>query len=83
MPTTNNEKISARITELSDKIDRLYALESVMNDLDNYVYDKSFSYNEDGSACKDEDGKYVMKISDTPKNKIVSEIIEYLTKKYL
>ena len=44
MPTTNNEKISARITELSDKIDRLYALESVMNDLDNYVYDKSFSY---------------------------------------
>lgn len=83
MSKSTNEKITAKITDLSDKIDALYALESLFSDLNNYVYDKSYTYNEDGSTVKDEDGNYITEIRDTPKNKLVTEVIEYLTKKYL
>lgn len=82
MPTIN-EKISGKISDLSTKIDVLYALESLLHDIDSFLYDKSIKYDAGYNPIMDADNNYIYEISDTPKNKLVAEIVEYLTKKYL
>ncbi len=51
--------------------------------MNSYLYDKGFKYDENGSTLKDENDDYIYEITDSPKNKLVSEVIDYLTKKYL
>lgn len=79
----NTEKITAKINDLSSKIDTLYALETLLNEMNSYLYDKGFKYDENGSILKDENDDYIYEITDSPKNKLVTELIDYLTKKYL
>lgn len=76
-------KIDEKIRDYSEKIDKLYALETVFKEFNNYVYDYDYKHDEDGNLLKDENDEYIKEKADTPKNKILDEVVEYLNKKYL
>lgn len=83
MKLENNPKIDQKINDLSEKIDKLYALESLFRDLESYVYDYNYKHDEDGNLLKDENDDYIKEKADTPKNKLLDEVTDFLNKKYL
>lgn len=83
MKLESNPKIDQKISDLSEKIDKLYALESLFEDFENYVRDHNYKHDEDGNLLKGENDDYIMENADTPKNKLLDEVIDFLNKKYL
>ena len=78
-----NTKINQKITDLSGKIDKLYALETIFREFESYIYDYNYKHDEDGNLLKDENDDYIKEKADTPKNHLLDEVVEYLNKKYL
>ena len=80
--STNYAEIIKKSREtLSDKIDRLYAIDSIIRDFEwNYV--KDCEYDSDGNVIRDENGAIIYNKTDCFKNQLIDEVIEYLIKKY-
>lgn len=76
-------KIDEKIKDFSEKIDKLYALETLLKEFNNYVYDYNYKHDDEGNLLKDENDEYIKEKADTPKNKLLDEVVDFLNKKYL
>lgn len=79
--TETLEKIGKACGNLSEKIDILYTLESVIQNMD-WLYHTDTVYDEEGNCLKDENDNYVYQKSDDNFNKILDDMIQYAVKKY-
>lgn len=75
-------KIDEKIRDYSEKIDKLYALETIFREFESYVYDYNYKHDDDGNLLKDEND-YIKEKADTPKNHLLDEVVEFLNKRYL
>lgn len=78
------EVISKKTNDLSEKIDLLYSMESLIENLTNYCYEKTPVCDENGDYVRDEENNWIVyeNKKESKVNDLVDELIEYLLKKY-
>lgn len=75
-------KLQEKQTALSEKIDALYDVQNLIEQMQSYLYRESVLYNEDGDYRRDEDGNIMYEKTDCRYNNLIDEAIDYLMKKY-
>ena len=81
-----NQNLIAKLQEkqsaLSEKIDTLYDVESLIEKMQSYLYRENVIYNENGDYMRDENDNIMYEKTDCRFNTLIDEVIDYLMKKY-